>query len=126
MEMVLPLTVVGGEVGNTAAVEILSQQSSGVRRVSQGCGGSLHVGEGADEGGGVRDVVDGGRLDAESAHSHRDLTVGVALVGLGNHLVDVAGDVRGDRGKLGGVVELDAVGHHRGAVPRPGVHRVQL
>ena len=85
--------VVGGEVGDTATVEILGQQDSGISRVSQGRGGPLHVGEGADEGGGVRDVVDGGRLYTEPGHRHGDLTVGVALVSLGYNLVDEAGDV---------------------------------
>ena len=84
---------VGGEVGHPATVEVLSQQSSGIRRVSQRRGGPLHVGEGADEGGGVRDVVDGGRLDTEPGHRHGDLTVGVALVSLGYNLVDIAGNV---------------------------------
>ena len=83
----------GGEVGHAATVEVLGQQGSGISRVSQRCGGSLHVGEGADEGGGVRDVVDGGRLDTEPGHRHGNLTVGVALVSLGYNLVDIAGNV---------------------------------
>ena len=81
------------QVSHPATVEVLIQQSSGIRRVSQSRGGPLHVGEGADEGGGVRDVVDGGRLYTEPGHRHGDQTVGVALVGLSDNLVDVAGDV---------------------------------
>ena len=80
-------------VSHPTTVEILSQQSSGISRVSQRRDGPLHVFEGADEGAGVRDVVDGGRLDTEPGHRHGNQTVGVALVSLGYHLVDVAGDV---------------------------------
>ena len=80
-------------VSHPATVEVLSQQSSGIRRVSQRRDSALHVPEGAEEGGGVRDVVDGGRLDTEPGHRHGDLTVGVALVGLSDNLVDVAGYV---------------------------------
>ena len=86
-------TGVLSQIRHSATVEILSQQSSGVRSVSQSRGGPLHVSEGADEVGGARDVVDGGRLYTELGHRHGDLTVGVALVGLSYNLVDVAGDV---------------------------------
>ena len=40
-----------------------------------------------------------------------DLTVGVSLVGLRNHLVDVAGNVRCEEGKLRCEVEHDGVSH---------------
>ena len=86
-------TGVLSKISHTATIEILGQQSSGICSVSQRRGGPLHVGEGADEGGGVRDVVDGGRLYTEPGHRHGDQTVGVALVGLSDNLVDVAGDV---------------------------------
>ena len=102
MEMVEPLS----QIRHSATVEILSQQSSGVCSVSQSRGGPLHVGEGADEGGGVRDVVDGGLLYTEPGDRHGDLTVGVALVGLGDNLVDVAGDVGRDGGELRSVLEI--------------------
>ena len=71
----------------------LSQQKSGIRRVSRRRGGALHVAKGADEGGVVRHIVDGGLLYTELAHCHGNLTVGIALVSLGYHLVDEARDV---------------------------------
>ena len=72
----------------------LSQQKSGIRRVSQCSGGALHAGEGADEGAdGGGHIVDGGLLYTELAHCHGNLTVGIALVSLGYHLVDEARDV---------------------------------
>ena len=74
----------------------LSQQKSGIRRVSRRRGGALHVAKGADEGGVVRHIVDGGLLDTELAHRHVNFTVVVALVSLGYHLVNVTGDVCGD------------------------------
>ena len=73
-------TAVLSQVRYTTAWETLSQESSRISRVSQGRDGTLHVGEGADEGGGVRDVIDGGGLDTEPADCHWDLTVGIALV----------------------------------------------
>ena len=94
------------EVSHPTTVEILSQQSSGIRRVSQRRDSALHVPEGAEEGGGVRDVVDGGRLDTEPGHRHGDLTVGVALVSLGYNLVDIARDVWGDWSELRSVLEI--------------------
>ena len=99
-------TGVSWEISHTTTIEILSQQSSRISRVSQCRGGSLHVSEGADEVGGVRDVVDGGRLYTEPAHRHGDLTVGVALVSLGYNLVDVARDVWGDGFELRSELEI--------------------
>ena len=81
------------QVSHPATVEVLSQQSSGIRRVSQRRDSALHVPEGAEEGGGVRDVVDGGLLYTEPGHRHVNITVVVALVSLGYHLVDEARDV---------------------------------
>ena len=103
-----PAAGVLGQVGHTATVEILGQQGSSISRVPQGAGRPLHVGEGADEGGGVRDVVDGGRLYTEPGDRHGDLTVGVALVRLSDNLVDVAGDVGRDRFKVCSVLEINA------------------
>ena len=93
-------------IGHPTAIEILGQQSSSICSVSESRWGPLHVGEGAEEGGGVRDVVDGGRLYTEPGCRHGDLTVGVALVGLSDNLVDVAGDVWRDGGELRSVLEI--------------------
>ena len=90
-----PATYVSCHITHTtsSSTHTLSQQKSGISRVSRRRRGSLHVSEGADEGGDVRHVVDGGLLYAEPGHRHGNLTVCVALVSLGYNLVDVAGDI---------------------------------
>ena len=100
----------GVEVGHAAAVEVDRQEGSGVGRVPQPFRIFLHGPEGRDEGAGVLDVVDGGGLDAEFGDSEGDSTVDVALVRLGQHLVDEAGDVGSDSLEVGSVVEHDGVG----------------
>ena len=103
-------TGVSRQITSPTAVEIRSQQNSGISRVSQGRGGPLHVSEGSEKGGAVRDVVDGCRLYTKLGHRHWNLTVGVAHVCLSNYVVDVLGDVLGDgmelRCELGNIINI--------------------
>ena len=96
-------------VSHPATVEVLSQQSSGIRRVSQRRDSALHVPEGAEEGGGVRDVVDGGLLYTVLLHRHGNITVDVALISLSYHLVDETRDIRSDTSKVCCVLKVKII-----------------
>jgi len=76
----------------------------------------LHSSKSCNEVAGVFYFVDGGSFDTESGDGEGNLAVGVALVGLSKHLVDVAGDVGGYSLESCGVVEHDRVGGWSGRV----------
>ena len=61
-------------------------------------------------------VVDGGLFNAELGDPDGDETVDVSLVDLGQHLVHIALDVRGDGGKVWSVVDHGGVGDDGGGV----------